>query len=214
MWDRWYKSQYNRVWALHNLCVMWQSNFDMGSCARVCPWVCLSGDVLLTGTPSEAPSSYHNQMVNLHGHIPRRAVPSIAGNIQGYPHSNATSSLSGYQLPASVSNDQVNFIGRRNRDPIVKCYQIFSLYLIVPVFSPIIMMYVISDYLCINTVICMRIAVSKGMLFALTSSFISAWYNGNIENAKLRLNHFCQVMRYEIRGVYSGKSGCLVLPKI
>ena len=169
---------------------MCQSNFDKGSFAHVFRWVCLNGDVLLTGTPSEAPSSYHNQMVNLHGHIPRRAVPSIAGNIQGHPHSNATSSLSGYQLAASVSNDQVNFIGRRNRDPIVKCYQIFSLYLIVPVFSPIIMMYVISDYLCIDTLICMRITVSIGMLFALTSLFISAWYERKYRKCKAKIKSF------------------------
>ena len=151
----------------------------------------LNGDVLLTGTPSEAPSSYHNQMVNAHGHIPRRAAPSIVGNIQGtgYPHSISTTSMSGY-LPASVSDDQVNFIGSPNRDPIVKCYQIFSLYLIVPVFSPIIMMYVISDYLCIDTFTCMRITVSIGMLFALTSLFISAWYERKYRKCKAKIKSF------------------------
>ena len=88
-------------------------------------------------------------------------------------------------LPASASSERLNLFGRNQYQlPTVKCYRIFSLWLLLAVLVPVFGMYLISDFLCTDTLICMRITVSIGLVFALIALFISAWYERKYRRCK------------------------------
>ena len=112
---------------------------------------------------------------------PPPIIPSY-GSIQEDP--TYTSSVDGF-LPASASNERLNLIGRNQYQlQTVKCYRIFSLWLLLAVLVPVFGMYLISDFLCTDTLICMRITVSIGLVFALIALFISAWYERKYRRCK------------------------------
>ena len=85
---------------------------------------------------------------------------------------------------AFQQTDQVNLIEDSTRNNSLKCYHLRSLYLLIPVLSLITAMYVCADFLCFDTLMCMRVAVSIGLVSALVAVFISVKFEWKYRKGK------------------------------
>lgn len=86
------------------------------------------------------------------------------------------------------SSDEVS--DNTERQPLVtgtqpiKLYKLFSFYLTIPVIILITVLYVISDKLCTDALLCMRITVCAGLVSAIVALFVAAWYERKYRNFK------------------------------
>ena len=80
--------------------------------------------------------------------------------------------------------DQVNLIEDSTKNNSLRCYHLRSLYLLIPILSLITSMYACADFLCFDTLMCMRVAVSIGLVSALVAVFISVRFEWKYRKGK------------------------------
>ena len=80
--------------------------------------------------------------------------------------------------------DQVNLIEDSTKNNSLRCYHLRSLYLLIPILSLITSMYACADFLCFDTLMCMRVAVAIGLVSALVAVFISVRFEWKYRKGK------------------------------